>query len=166
MYIQFPLCFKWLECNQVYHCSEFLFFFSFCSTCRFLNTWNQFQSTSSSGFQKSLLLFLALWFCIYAHLFGFLILALLRPPTTGLRGNKCGLPVMVCKSCSHTLRCSVWKYIKELACLGRSYMIYVTYVVQHILLIKLWCEVKFYSHQLMHFFIQLCISLLSYIKIT
>jgi len=25
---------------------------------------------------------------------------------------------------------------------------------------------KFYSHQLMHFFIQLCISLLSYIKIT
>jgi len=27
-------------------------------------------------------------------------------------------------------------------------------------------KVKFYSHQLMHFFIQLCISLLSYIKIT
>ena len=27
-------------------------------------------------------------------------------------------------------------------------------------------EIKFYSHQLMHFFIQLCISLLSYIKIT
>jgi len=27
-------------------------------------------------------------------------------------------------------------------------------------------QVKFYSHQLMHFFIQLCISLLSYIKIT
>ena len=27
-------------------------------------------------------------------------------------------------------------------------------------------HVKFYSHQLMHFFIQLCISLLSYIKIT
>jgi len=26
--------------------------------------------------------------------------------------------------------------------------------------------IKFYSHQLMHFFIQLCISLLSYIKIT
>jgi hypothetical protein len=26
--------------------------------------------------------------------------------------------------------------------------------------------VKFYSHQLMHFHIQLCISLLSYIKIT
>ena len=26
------------------------------------------------------------------------------------------------------------------------------------------CYVKFYSHQLMHFFIQLCISLLSYIK--
>ena len=25
---------------------------------------------------------------------------------------------------------------------------------------------KFYSYQLMHFFIQLCISLLSYIKIT
>jgi len=25
---------------------------------------------------------------------------------------------------------------------------------------------KFYSHQLMHFFIQLCISLLSYIQIT
>ena len=25
---------------------------------------------------------------------------------------------------------------------------------------------KFYSHQLMHFFIQLCISLLGYIKIT
>ena len=28
------------------------------------------------------------------------------------------------------------------------------------------CSFKFYSHQLMHFFIQLCISLLSYIKIT
>jgi len=28
------------------------------------------------------------------------------------------------------------------------------------------CLFKFYSHQLMHFFIQLCISLLSYIKIT
>ena len=27
-------------------------------------------------------------------------------------------------------------------------------------------NIKFYSHQLMHFFIQLCISLLSYIKIT
>ena len=26
--------------------------------------------------------------------------------------------------------------------------------------------IKFYSHQLMHFFIQLCISHLSYIKIT
>ena len=26
--------------------------------------------------------------------------------------------------------------------------------------------IKFYSHQLVHFFIQLCISLLSYIKIT
>ena len=26
--------------------------------------------------------------------------------------------------------------------------------------------IKFYSHQLMHFFVQLCISLLSYIKIT
>jgi hypothetical protein len=26
--------------------------------------------------------------------------------------------------------------------------------------------IKFYSHQLMHFLIQLCISLLSYIKIT
>ena len=30
---------------------------------------------------------------------------------------------------------------------------------------KLNFSVKFYSHQLMHFFIQLCISLLSYIKI-
>ena len=28
------------------------------------------------------------------------------------------------------------------------------------------CFIKFYSHQLMHFFIQLCISLLSNIKIT
>ena len=27
-------------------------------------------------------------------------------------------------------------------------------------------HIKIYSHQLMHFFIQLCISLLSYIKIT
>jgi len=27
-------------------------------------------------------------------------------------------------------------------------------------------KIKFYSHQLMHFFIQLCIRLLSYTKIT
>jgi hypothetical protein len=31
---------------------------------------------------------------------------------------------------------------------------------------KLLVEIKVYSHQLMHFLIQLCISLLSYIKIT
>ena len=30
----------------------------------------------------------------------------------------------------------------------------------------IWEDIKFYSHQLMHFFIQLCNSLLSYIKIT
>jgi len=74
-------------------------------------------------------------------LFGFLVLALLHPPTIGLGGNKCGLPVMVCKSCSHTLLCSVWNYIKELTCLEHSYMLYVSYVVQHILLIKWWCGV-------------------------
>ena len=32
--------------------------------------------------------------------------------------------------------------------------------------LKLVCSIKFYSHQLMQFFIQLCISLLSYIKIS
>jgi len=31
---------------------------------------------------------------------------------------------------------------------------------------KLPLEIKFYSHQLMHFLIQICISLLSYVKIT
>jgi len=35
-----------------------------------------------------------------------------------------------------------------------------------IIIIIIIIQLKFYSHQLMHFFIQLCISILSYIKIT
>ena len=77
-------------------------------------------------------------------------------------------PVHGCKMIiMRTSSSKIHKYVKEFFIIYRYMQFIIQYArYEHKSKIHEYVVPKFYSHQLMHLFIQLCISLLSYIKIT